>query len=258
MDNLFFVASKTLGMAARAETWILLLMALCLVSIWRGGRGALAWGGAAFAATLALTLFPLGDLLLAPLERQYPARPALTSVDGIIVLGGAERTGVWRRWGGVQTDEGGERFTEAVMLSRRFPQALLIFTGGEAGLGYAGDTSGPSQVARLIWTELGVDPARIVTEERSRNTVENAHFTHDLIQPGPDQHYVLVTSAFHMPRAVASFARAGWGNVTPWPVDFRSGELFDGARWRLDGGLFGLDVALKEYLGLFVYKMTGR
>jgi uncharacterized SAM-binding protein YcdF (DUF218 family) len=259
MDNLFFAASKTIGMAARAETWLILLMGLCLLAIWRNRRGpALITGGVTFATLLTLTLFPLGDLLLKPLESRYPITPPLSQVDGIIVLGGGEAVAPYRAWGGVQMNDGGERFTEAVTLARRYPAAKVIFTGGEAGLGHKGSTLGPSNIAMQVWTDLGLDPARITLESKSRNTVENARFTRDLLQPRPDQHWVLITSAFHMPRSVASFANAGWVNVTPWPVDFRSGDMASAPYWRLDSSLMDLDIALKEYLGLFVYGITGR
>ena len=257
--DVFYAASKTLGMAARVETWVLAALALCLYGIWRGRRGvALRFGLGAFAVLLVLTLWPLGDVLLAPLEAVYPREPSLSQVDGIVVLGGAEHTGPYRRWGGVQLNDGAERMTEGVVLARRFPQARLIFTGGEAALGYGGPTEGPSDLTRALWLSLGVPEGQIVLESRSRNTAENARFTYDLIQPRADQHYVLVTSAFHMARSMQTFRRAGWQNLTAWPVDYRSGDLGAWPGWRLDQNLQGVDIALKEYLGLVVYWALGR
>ncbi len=61
-----------------------------------------------------------------------------------------------------------------------------------------------------------------------------------------------------MPRSMETFRRAGWQNITAWPVDFRSGDLSSGGSWRLDQNLPGVDIALKEYLGLLVYWITGR
>jgi uncharacterized SAM-binding protein YcdF (DUF218 family) len=259
MADLFFIASKTAGMAARAESWLLLGLLVTLGAIWRDKRRLAHWAGfATFAATLALTIWPLGDLLLAPLEGRYPVAPALDRVDGIIVLGGAERTGAYRRWGTPQFDDAGERVMAAVTLAARFPRAQLIFTGGQGAWIKGKDGLGPSRMTRLAWTELGVASERIVLETASRNTAENARLTLERIAPAPGQRFVLVTSAFHMPRAMQSFARAGWTNVTAWPVDFRSGDLADGASWRLDEHLSGLDIALKEYLGLLVYQLTGR
>jgi uncharacterized SAM-binding protein YcdF (DUF218 family) len=260
METLFFIASKTLGMAARAETWGLLLMALALYALWRGRTRAAGWSlGLLFTATLALTLLPLGDLILEPLEARHPAAPDLARVDGIIVLGGAETVGAHRLWGGPQLNEAGERLIEAAMLANRFPEARLVFTGGSATVGRTEDTTDPSVMVRDLWLALGIAPGRIVLEQASRNTAENARLTRDLVSPQPGEVWVLVTSAFHMPRAHDTFSRAGWQGIVAWPVDFRSGDLaaFRGI-WRLDRNLLGLNLALKEHLGMLAYRVTGR
>lgn len=260
METLFFVASKTLGMAIRVETWALVLMALALFGLWRSRRKL---AGVSlmilFIGTLALTVFPLGDLLLHPLEAQHSARPDLPQIDGIIVLGGAEQTGAYRSWGGPQLNEAGERLIEGAMLAVQHPQARLVFTGGSASVGRSEDTTDPSKMVREMWMALGIAPDRISLEQNSRNTAENASLTRDLIQPKPGEVWVLVTSAFHMPRAHETFVRNGWEGIVAWPVDFRSGDLA-GLRgiWRLDRNLLGVNLALKEYLGSFVYWMTGK
>jgi uncharacterized SAM-binding protein YcdF (DUF218 family) len=260
MGGLFFVASKTVGMAVRVESWMLFLMALALFGLWRGRRRLAGISlSVLFAGTLALTLFPLGDLLLRPLETQFPAQPALTRVDGIIVLGGAEDTGITRHWGGTQVNEAGERLTEGALLALRFPQARLVFTGGSARVGREEDTTDPSEMVRALWLGLGIASERITLEQNSRNTAENASLTRDLVQPQPGEVWVLVTSAFHMPRAHETFVRQGWEGITAWPVDFRSGDLADGRGvWRLDRNLLGMNLALKEHLGTLVYRMTGK
>jgi uncharacterized SAM-binding protein YcdF (DUF218 family) len=260
MDTLFFIASKTLGMIARVETWALLLMLLALFGLWRGRRRLAGWSiGLLFTGTLALTLLPLGDLLLEPLESQFPARPDLAQVDGIIVLGGAETTGAYRLWGGPQFNEAGERLIEGAMLAVRHPNALLVFTGGSATVGRQEDTTDPSKMVRDMWVSLGIPPDRILLEQNSRNTAENAALTRDLVQPKPGETWVLVTSAFHMPRAHETFVRTGWKDIIAWPVDHRSGDLA-GMRgiWRLDRNLLGLNLALKEYLGTLAYRITGK
>jgi len=260
METVFFIASKTLGTIARVETWALILMALALIGLWRGRRRL---AGSAltvlFVGTLALTLFPLGDLLLRPLEAQHPARPDLPRVDGIIVLGGAETTGAYRLWGGPQLNEAGERLIEGAMLAHRFPNARLVFTGGSATVGRSEDTTDPSEMVREMWVGLGIAPDRILLEQNSRNTAENANLTRGLVQPEPGEVWVLVTSAFHMPRAHETFVRQGWEGIVAWPVDFRSGDLA-GLRgiWRLDRNLLGINLALKEYLGTLVYRLTGK
>lgn len=260
METLFFVASKTVGMAVRVEGWMLFLMLLALYGLWRG-RTRLAGVSLSilFAGTLALTVLPLGDLLLQPLEARYPARPPLTQVDGIIVLGGAEQTGAHRLWGGPQLNDAGERLIEGAMLALRYPEARLVFTGGSASVGRSEDSTDPSEMVRDLWVDLGIAPDRIVLEQASRNTVENATLLQDQVQPQPGEVWVLVTSAFHMPRAQETFARQGWEGLVPWPVDHRSGDLAElRGIWRLDRNLMGVNLALKEYLGMLVYRIMGK
>jgi uncharacterized SAM-binding protein YcdF (DUF218 family) len=256
VSDLFFIASKTLGMVARAETWMAFCLTLAMIALWRGRlRGARVWGTAGFVLVAGLTVFPLGDPLLRRLEAQYPVNPPLTKVDGIIVLGGAEDIAPYRLWGDAALNDAGERAIAGAELARRFPGAKLIYTGGTAGLMSNKAPGDPSAIMRAIWLRLGVPEAQIVTEGLSRNTSENARFTRDQLQPKPGQVYVLVTSAFHMPRSMETFSRAGWSDLVAWPVDFRSGDSWG---WRLDEHLSDLDVALKEYLGLLAYRVAGK
>ncbi len=256
MSDLFFIASKTLGMVARAETWMVVCLAFATLALWRGRlRVARVWGPAGFVLVVGLTVFPLGDPLLARLEGQYPANPPLKKVDGIIVLGGAEDIAPYRRWGQPALNEAGERALAGAALARAFPGAKLIYTGGTASLTGDDVPSDPSDIMRQVWLGLGVPDSQIMTEGLSRNTSENARFTWDMVQPGPGQTWVLVTSAFHMPRSMETFSRAGWTGLVAWPVDFRSGDSWG---WRLDEHISDLDVALKEYLGLVAYRWAGK
>lgn len=266
MHDLFYISSKTLGLAARAESWLLLAMALALLALWRGrARQAGVWLGLAFGATLLLTTYPLGDLLIATLESRYPAEPAVEKVDDIIVLGGLEDVGPYRRWGGIEVNEAGERLIAGALLAKRFPQARLVFTGAAASLTGDAAPKDPSQMVYDAWVALGIDPMRIVLEQASRSTSENARMTREMIKPQPGQVHLLVTSAFHMPRAMESFARNGWTGLVAWPVDFRSGGQGGGGfagtglglpGWKLDRNLAELDLALKEYLGLLAYRIA--
>ena len=259
MDDLFFTASKTIGLAARAETWLLLAMAIGLVALWRARvRAASVWLTGVFAALVLLTTVPLGDVLLVGLEAHYPANPSVAHIDDIIVLGGDEDINAYRRWGGVQVNEAAERLIAGAALARRFPQARLIYTGGTASLGGDSASGDPSQMMYDAWVALGVDPARIVLERVSRNTSENARMTLAMVQPQAGQVHLLVTSAFHMPRSMETFARAGWTGLVAWPVDFRSGSLASAPHWTLDKNLSDLDTGLKEYLGLWAYRIAGQ
>jgi uncharacterized SAM-binding protein YcdF (DUF218 family) len=96
-------------------------------------------------------------------------------------------------------------------------------------------------------------------ERCSRNTQENAEFSKALVEPKSGERWLLVTSAFHMPRSVGLFRKAGF-NVEPYPVDWRLGgrsDLFTFSNIAIEG--FGhTEVGLREWLGLMAYRATGK
>ena len=128
---------------------------------------------------------------------------------------------------------------------------------GGSGL-LIGAASTAAVEARQLLIDLGTDPARIVTEERSRNTRENARFTAALMKPTPDQTWLLMTSAFHMPRSMGLFRKAGF-LVSAYPTDyFSTGGVYDFPFNRGPAtGLRIFDIAVHEWIGLVVYHATG-
>jgi uncharacterized SAM-binding protein YcdF (DUF218 family) len=260
MDTLFFVASKTLGALLRAETWGILAVALTVLALLLGRRRlALAASSLTLLALLLFTILPLGDLLLQPLERRYPANPPLERVDGIIVLGGAEDVGGSAYWGQTQLNEAGERFTTAMALARRFPEARVLFTGGSGALrDLAGAMVSEAAAAERFFRDQGLHPARLLLEGQSRNTAENARLSLQTAKPQSKDVWLLITSASHLPRALRSFAAAGWPALTPYPVDFRTSSFSSGIGWNLPRNLQVLNIALREYAGQLVYALTGR
>lgn len=257
----FFVLSKLVGLLIRGETWIILALLMTLIAHWRGAvRTAFAGTALVLAAVLVLTILPVGDWAIHPLERRYPLNPPLaTPPDGIIVLGGAVETATWRATGQVHLNDSGERLTEAAVLARRFPSARIVLSGGGATLAPLGERT-PSEAAAMaaLLTDLGVDRARLVLEAESRNTAGNAEASYRLVSPQPGQRWLLVTSASHMPRAMAAFERAGWTGITAWPVDLAGPPQGRGATWDLPLNLYFLNRAVKEYVGLVAYAVAGR
>jgi uncharacterized SAM-binding protein YcdF (DUF218 family) len=260
LDSLFFVASKLFAPLVEPGTWIVLGAAFICLALVRGRDRAVRIGAAAtFAFVAIMSVFPVGELLLRPLEAQFPVNPPLARVDGIIILGGAEDALKSALWGQPQMNEAAERYTETLALARRFPNARILFTGGSGDLkDLGGVDQSEAAAAGRFFDEQGLDPARLVFERAARNTAENARLSLELVEPGPTETWVLVTSAFHLPRAVRSFKQAGWPNIVPFPVDFRSGGIADDIGWDLAGNLSLTKIALKEYLGLLVYRLTGR
>jgi uncharacterized SAM-binding protein YcdF (DUF218 family) len=113
--------------------------------------------------------------------------------------------------------------------------------------------------ASRLLKELGVAPERILIEQQSRNTVENAVLSKQIAQPKPGERWLLVTSAYHMPRSVGVFRQAGFP-VEPYPVDWRTRGFADALRpfSTIGDGLRRTDTAVREWIGLAAYWLTGR
>jgi len=260
MDTAFFIISKLIGLALQIETWLVIGMVVSLVATGFTRPRLARWSGrATLAALLAIGIFPIGEVLLRPLEAEFPPRAALTHIDGIVVLGGVEDQRTTAAWGDPQLNEAAERLTAAAALAIAHPEARLLFSGGSGRLRNTvlGQPEIPS-VAVDFFVSLGIAPARITWEDQSRNTTENARFSYEVAAPASGETWVLVTSAFHMRRALASFHAAGWSGIVPHPVDYRTGSFSDGIGWKLAGNLEVLNIAIKEWVGRVTYRLTRR
>lgn len=259
-DTIFFIAAKMGGALLQPETWLVAALAITVWALLRKSvRLALGLSSAVLGFLVIMSILPLGDGLLQPIERTFPAQPSLDQVDGIIVLGGGEDPRASAFWGQIQLNEAAERYTAALDLARRFPEARVLFTGGSGALlDVAGAEVSEADWARRFFLELGVSEERLLIEGRSRNTSENAEFSFALAAPRPEENWVLVTSAFHMPRAIRSFEAAGWSGLTAWPVDYRTSTFADGIGWDLNRNLRVLNIALREQAGLWAYRLRER
>jgi uncharacterized SAM-binding protein YcdF (DUF218 family) len=256
---MFFYLSKVFGFFAQPLNFSILLLAAGLLAIFLGWRRTGLTLDIAAAAILILSAWTsLGAVLLNPLEERF-GRPAglPQSVDGIVVLGGGFEGAVNLARGGYEMNSGGDRFVEAAILARRYPTAKIVVTGGTGALILKGE--GDADTAPRLLTALGVAPERLILENRSRNTFENAVFTKELVTPQPGETWLLVTSAFHMPRSMALFRKAGF-DVLPWPVDYRTSgeEGFGLFRDNAADALQNTTVAIREWIGLFAYWLSGR
>jgi uncharacterized SAM-binding protein YcdF (DUF218 family) len=208
---------------------------------------------------LAAATLPLRAVLLAPLEDRFPQPPVdMAAPYGIVVLGGGVDDMISAARGQTVFGEGGERITETVILAKRFPQARIAYTGGTNSL--TGGSSSEALRARDLMAELGIAPDRVTIEDKARNTEENARFTAAIVHPEPSQRWLIVTSAFHMPRAMGVFEKAGFHPIA-YPVSYHTiGQgladfypLFDPER-----NLRLFHLALHEWIGLAAYWATGR
>ena len=200
----------------------------------------------------------LGALMLHPLEDRF-ARPdpPPQAVAGIIVLGGGFEGSVNLARGGYELNASGDRFVETAVLARRYPDARIVVTGGAGAVTLEGEAD--ADTAPRLLAALGVERERLVLENRSRNTFENAQFTREMVGLQPGETWLLVTSAFHMPRSVGLFRRAGF-DVTPWPADYRTAgtERPGLAQDNVADSLQNLSLAMREWAGLIAYRLAGR
>lgn len=252
-----FVLSKLLSVITQPLFWLALWWLLALLLLGHKPRAArrMLWLGLLVLGLLGFQAVP--DALLRNLENRYPIPAADTVVQhaGVIVLGGAlEHPASWQAHGQVPLGQSAERMTVPVGWMHQHPQMQLVFSGGEGRLLATGVTEG--QLAQQFYTEQGVDMARVRIEQGSRTTRENAQRVTETLGAGCGHgQWLLVTSAWHMPRAVPEFAAVGC-QVTPYPVDFRTGDATDWQRYHMVDSLMRWQIALHEWLGQLAYAIT--
>lgn len=207
------------------------------------------------AATTALALvflLPVDQWLLRPLEELFPRSPVPSQVDGVVVLGGAvsARLSADR---GATLNRDADRLLAFAALAHGHPQARLVFAGGPPAL--AAGVMTEAEASRSVLDSLGVAPGRVLWDDQSRTTAENATFSLSLAKPQPGETWLLVTSASHMPRAMGAFEAAGWPPLVPWPVAYRTTR----GGWPpplqpVSTRLSAIDLAAHEWAGLLAYR----
>jgi uncharacterized SAM-binding protein YcdF (DUF218 family) len=256
---LFFLLSKTLG--------VLLLPTNFLISIGLAGALLLATRYASLGRKLLVTAIvllaicawsPLGKLLVYQLEARFPSWDASKGApDGIVVLGGPIDADLSAAHGGAVVSSAGDRIIAAAVLAHRYPNARVMYSGGSANL--VSTDAKEADYAAQLFEGLGISKARLLMERQARNTHENAEFSKAMAAPKPGERWLLVTSAFHMPRSVGLFRKAGF-NVEPYPVDWRIGRGTDLLTLSTvaGDGFMRVDLAVREWMGLIAYWATGK
>ncbi len=192
---MFFQFSKVFWLVAAPGNLLALLLLLGAIGLFtrfqRTARAAVAVSALGF---LLLGFGPFSAALIRPLEDRF-ARPAepMAAPTGIIILGGGLKPAISRARDSLDVQEAGSRMIEAAALAQRFPQARVVFTGGIGVLDQ--NVATEVEIARLMLPAMGIAPERIVYEDRSRNTHENALFTREMLKPGEGETWLLVTSA---------------------------------------------------------------
>jgi uncharacterized SAM-binding protein YcdF (DUF218 family) len=256
---LFFLLSKTIG--------IMLLPTNLLIGVGLLGIILLATRFASLGrklivisiALLAICGFsPLGNLVLYPLESRFPPWDATHGApDGIVVLGGAIDPDVSAAHETAAFTHAADRMIAAAALARQYPNARIIFSGGSANL--ISDDAREADYAAEVFERLGIPRERLTMERRSRNTQENAEFSKAIAAPKSGERWLLLTSAFHMPRSVGLFRKAGF-TIEPCPVDWRVGRRADLLSFSIVAveGLARVDTGIREWIGLMAYRISGK
>jgi uncharacterized SAM-binding protein YcdF (DUF218 family) len=256
---LFFFLSKTIGKMLLPTNFLIgigVIGALLLATRWASlGRRLMVFS----LLMLAVCGFsPLGSWLLYPLESRFPPWDAARGApDGIIILGGSIDPDLSIAHGGAVVRSDADRIIAAAALARQYPNARILFTGGSANL--MSNDAREADYAGALFESLGVARARLTMERRSRNTQENVEFSKAMVAPKSGERWLLVTSAFHMPRSVGLFRKAGFA-VEPYPVDWRVGGRSDLLAFFsvADEGLGRTEIALREWMGLIAYRASGK
>jgi len=257
---LFFMLSKTFGVIALPTNFLILLgvvgAALSATRFFAVGRRLMV---ASILFLAACGYSPFGSVLLYPLEERFPAWDAARGApDGIIVLGGAIETDATEAHGEAAFNGSAARIIAAATLAHRYPKARILYSGGNANV-MMNTSLREADYATVLFEGLGISRDRVILERDSRNTFENGVNSKALAAPKPGERWLLVTSAFHMPRSIGIFRKLGFP-VEAYPTDWRlagRSDLYRFSAFAVEG-LQRTDLALREWMGLVAYWLTGK
>lgn len=258
---MFFTLSKLAWAVLQPSAALLILaaagLALGFTRFQRTARGFLICG---IAGLVIISFSPLGRIMMGTLEDRVPKAAVMAPPGGIIVLGGAVHMEVSAARGEAALLSGAERIVAGYELAMRFPGVPVLLSGGDNALFGADDTiASEAAIMKDLLVSFGVPQERIILEGASRNTWENAVNSLRLAETDSERPWLLVTSAYHMPRALGAFRKAGF-DVLPYPVDYQTRGRQDRANffYYSSDGISFTDFAAKEWLGLAAYYLTGK
>ena len=251
-----FIFGKLVWAVLQPGNLLLLCLLAGMLLLLRGRRRGELLVAVAAIGLLLFAVAPIGSAMMLALEQRFPRPPKLPDrIEGILVLGGAVETRISLAYGETVFNGSIARVLAGAALARKHPEAKLALVGGEGELFPVGFAE--ARATQSFVLEEGIPATRLIIEERSRSTHENAVYAKALIRPEAKQNWVLVTSAYHMPRAVAAFRAVDWP-VIPYPVDFKvDPQTGLRANFNLVDGLGTSTIAGKEWVGLVSYRLLG-
>ena len=258
MDTLLWIISKVLWIIFSPNSFLLLLLLVGVCQLYLGrekiGKKLVA---IVVGVLLFIGIFPVGNLIIIPLENRFPIpEPLPEKIDGLIVLGGSENPVLTKIRGQVSLLDSVERLTTFLSLARRFPEAKLVYAGGHGAINLQEYKA--AHTAKLFFEQMNLDTDRVFFDSQSRNTMENAQNALQLVQPEKGEKWLLITSAWHMARSVGIFRKLGWP-VIPYPVDFKTtGKAELSLKFPMLSRTQLFSNGLYEWTGLLYYWLLGR
>ncbi len=258
MDNLFFYLSKYVWTVLSPDSLFIIFLTLSLILlIFRQIKKATLLLSLLTISSLFLSFFAVGDWMLHPLESRFQHNPELPEkVDGIIVLGGSVIAELSSEWQQLETNQYHERLSSFIHLAGLYPDAKLVFSGGNSNTDR--DKPTEAQIAETYFLQSGLSAERLLMENEARNTAENVSYSKQLVNPQPNETWIMITTAYHMPRAMGIFCKQNW-KVIPYPVDHQTlpSKLYIPS-FGLIGHANQLVLASHEWLGLIAYYLAGK
>jgi uncharacterized SAM-binding protein YcdF (DUF218 family) len=260
--DIFFWVSKLFWMAAAPGNLLLLCLAfgafLTLCAGWKRRLGRFMVTSSVLVGVVIMCV-PFGYWGLALLEQRIPQPKTFPAdIAGIIVLGGSESEHVAAARGAEYTNFGTmNRLLIFKQLADRYPQATLLYSGGTSRPGIPG-TMRQADIARSVLEIMMGNQRPVLYERESRTTFENAYNSSQLVGEKRQQPWILVTSAWHLPRALGTFRQQGW-TIIPMPVDYMTEGVFK-PLFHIDfmRNITMLTILLREICGMVGYYLGGK
>ena len=141
-------------------------------------------------------------------------------------------------------------------LSHTYPQAKIVYSGGSGSI--YGQEYREADLVQKMLSDMGFPLKHFIAENKSRTTYENVANSKALVQPQAGENWLLITSAFHMPRSTRVFEKQGW-KIIPYPAGYIENDKLHAWHWfDVSGNYWKLNVAAKEMIGIIAYQLSGR
>jgi len=203
-----------------------------------------------------IAVIPTGAFMIYQLEKKYHVLESLPNkLDGILILSGATDPVLTKEYNQISLNGSAERLTESIQLMKKYSHTKIIFSGGSGSIHH---NFTHSEAAKLFFTNFEINLDNIIYENKSRNTYENILFSKKIAEPTINEKWLVVTSAYHMSRALNVADKLGWKFI-PYAVDFKLEKKFS---WQPSiaflGNMFLFQQGTHEWVGSIAYFWMGR